>query len=58
MADDPRPPVWVGHVVLGVADLGKSKDYWTRLGLRFDDQLEPDLPQIEAEFKAEVAKYR
>ena len=30
----------------------------TRLGLRFDDQLEPDLPQIEAEFKAEVAKYR
>ena len=35
MADDPRPPVWLGHVVLGVADLGSSKDYWTRLGLRF-----------------------
>ncbi len=27
------------------------------LGLRFQDQLEPDLPEIEAEFKAEVAKY-
>lgn len=28
----------------------------TRLGLRFEDQLEPDLPQIEQEFKAEIAK--
>ncbi len=28
----------------------------TRLGLRFEDQLEPDLPQIEAEFKAEILK--
>ncbi len=28
----------------------------SRLGLRFEDQLEPDLPQIEQEFKAEVAK--
>ncbi len=27
------------------------------LGLRFQDQLEPDLPEIQAEFKAEVAKY-
>jgi catechol 2,3-dioxygenase-like lactoylglutathione lyase family enzyme len=35
MVDDPRPLVWVGHVVLGVADLERSKDYWTRLGLRF-----------------------
>jgi uncharacterized RmlC-like cupin family protein len=26
------------------------------LGLRFQDQLEPDLPEIEAEFNAEVAK--
>jgi uncharacterized RmlC-like cupin family protein len=26
------------------------------LGLRFEDQLEPDLPEIEQEFKAEVAK--
>jgi len=30
----------------------------TRLGLRFSDQLEPDLPEIETEFKAEVAKVR
>lgn len=28
----------------------------TRLGLRFEDQLEPDLPQIEQEFKSEIAK--
>jgi len=28
----------------------------TRLGLRFEDQLEPDLPEIEQEFKAEIAK--
>ena len=27
------------------------------LGLRFEDQLEPDLPEIQAEFKAEVAKH-
>lgn len=28
----------------------------TRLGLRFEDQLEPDLPEIEKEFKQEIAK--
>ena len=28
----------------------------SRLGLRFEDQIEPDLPQIEQEFKAEQAK--
>jgi len=28
----------------------------TRLGLRFEDQLEPDLPEIEKEFNAEIAK--
>lgn len=28
----------------------------TRLGLRFEDQLEPDLPEIEEEFKHEVAR--
>jgi hypothetical protein len=28
----------------------------TRLGLRFEDQLEPDLPEIEREFKQEIAK--
>jgi gentisate 1,2-dioxygenase len=30
----------------------------SRLGLRFEDQLEPDLPEIEKEFKEEVAKRR
>ena len=29
----------------------------TNLGLRFEDQLEPDLPQIAQEFEAEVARY-
>lgn len=28
----------------------------TRLGLRFEDQLEPDLPEIEQEFRREIAK--
>jgi uncharacterized RmlC-like cupin family protein len=28
----------------------------TRLGLRFEDQLEPDLPQIEQEFRREIAR--
>ena len=26
----------------------------TQMGLRFEDQLDPDLPEIEAEFKAEA----
>jgi hypothetical protein len=30
----------------------------TRLGLRFEDQIEPDLPQIEQEFRSEVARRR
>jgi catechol 2,3-dioxygenase-like lactoylglutathione lyase family enzyme len=41
MADsssDPRPPVWVGHVVLPVAEVAASAEYWTRLGLRFITQ--------------------
>src|SRR5689334_14606684 len=29
-----RPPVWIGHAVLRVADVGRSADYWTGLGLR------------------------
>ena len=32
---DPRPPVWVGHVTLSVAEIGPSAEYWTQLGLRF-----------------------
>jgi catechol 2,3-dioxygenase-like lactoylglutathione lyase family enzyme len=26
--------VWIGHAVLRVADVGRSADYWTGLGLR------------------------
>jgi catechol 2,3-dioxygenase-like lactoylglutathione lyase family enzyme len=29
-----RPPVWVGHVVLSVSDIGRSADYWTGVGMR------------------------
>lgn len=32
--DDERPPVWVGHVVLAVADIQKSCDFWKRVGMR------------------------
>ena len=31
---DPRPSVWVGHVVLPVPDVGKSREFFSRLGMR------------------------
>jgi catechol 2,3-dioxygenase-like lactoylglutathione lyase family enzyme len=31
---DERPPVWVGHLVLGVSDLDRSVAFWTALGMR------------------------
>ena len=31
---DERPPVWIGHMLLKVADIEKSKDYWIGLGMR------------------------
>ena len=31
---DPRPPVWVGHLVLAVPDVSKSKDFFLKLGMR------------------------
>jgi catechol 2,3-dioxygenase-like lactoylglutathione lyase family enzyme len=31
---DPRPAVWVGHVVLLVPDVGKSREFFSRLGMR------------------------
>ncbi len=57
------PPIYWYHQHLN-PDHGESARYLainapvlvTRLGLRFEDQLEPDLPQIEAEFNREVAK--
>ena len=29
-----RPPVWIGHAVLTVADLNGSADFWRTLGMR------------------------
>ena len=31
---DPRPPVWVGHIVLATTDVAKSNDYWVTAGMR------------------------
>jgi catechol 2,3-dioxygenase-like lactoylglutathione lyase family enzyme len=37
--DDLRPPVWVGHVFLGVSDPKRSRDFFLALGMR---AVEPD----------------
>ena len=29
-----RPPVWIGHAVLTVADLGRSAEFWRTVGMR------------------------
>jgi len=29
-----RPPVWIGHAVLTVGDLGRSADFWRTVGMR------------------------
>ena len=34
MSEDPRPPVWVGHVGIKAADIEKSNDYWVTIGMR------------------------
>ena len=31
---DPRPAVWVGHVVLSTTDIAGANDYWTSIGMR------------------------
>jgi catechol 2,3-dioxygenase-like lactoylglutathione lyase family enzyme len=31
---DRRPSIWVGHVVLSVPDVGKSLEFFSRLGMR------------------------
>jgi catechol 2,3-dioxygenase-like lactoylglutathione lyase family enzyme len=31
---DPRPSLWVGHVVLPVPDVEKSREFFARLGMR------------------------
>lgn len=56
------PPIYWYHQHLNPAKISgrylaiNAPIIVSRLGLRFEDQLEPDLPQIEQEFKAEVAK--
>ena len=32
--EDPRPSVWVGHVVLATTDVAKGNDYWVAVGMR------------------------
>ena len=34
MNADERPPVWIGHAVLTVSDLGRSTQWWTGIGMR------------------------
>jgi catechol 2,3-dioxygenase-like lactoylglutathione lyase family enzyme len=31
---DERPPVWIGHAALRVADVGRATEFWERIGLR------------------------
>jgi catechol 2,3-dioxygenase-like lactoylglutathione lyase family enzyme len=31
---DERPPVWIGHAVLTVSDLGRAMQWWTGIGMR------------------------
>ena len=34
MDDGARPPVWIGHAVLRVSDLGRSVQWWSGIGMR------------------------
>ena len=31
---DERPPVWIGHTLLTVSDIGRSAQWWTGIGMR------------------------
>jgi len=33
-SDDPRPPVWVGHITLTTRSLGESRAFVEKLGMR------------------------
>ncbi len=33
-SDDPRPPVWIGHVIMAVPDVAKANEFWTAAGMR------------------------
>ncbi len=34
MSEDPRPDVWIGHVVLGVPDVKLTAEFMVKLGMR------------------------
>ena len=34
MTEDPRPPVWIGHVVIQACNIKAAADYWIKLGMR------------------------
>lgn len=34
MNDDPRPPVWVGHVTLNTPDVEATHEFMTKVGMR------------------------
>ena len=34
VTNDERPPVWVGHILLGATDIDRSNDYYAKLGMR------------------------
>lgn len=34
MTEDPRPPVWIGHVQLSARDIDAAHSYWVELGMR------------------------
>ena len=34
MDDGARPPVWIGHAVLRVSDLGRAVQWWSGIGMR------------------------
>jgi hypothetical protein len=31
---DERPPVWIGHTLLGVSDVGRAAGWWHEIGMR------------------------
>ncbi len=33
-SNDERPPIWVGHILLGATDVATSNDYFVKLGMR------------------------
>lgn len=40
MAQEERPPLWIGHVILRVPDIAKTMDFLVKLGMRPIEQYE------------------